>query len=118
MKPGAIVLVDWRDALPGSGEPNKRRPGIVVSSPRFFGKGLPFEIVVPLTSEPALAIVGASLPIHPTKENRCKKTSYALAWNVQRVPHARLTETLAHITPGDLATIRAQIAAAVSASEG
>ena len=114
MKPGAIVLVDWRDALPGSGEPNKRRPGIVVSSPRFFGKGLPFEIVVPLTSEPALAIVGASLPIHPTKENRCTKTSYALAWNVQAVPHLRLSETSAHVTPRELTTIRTQIAECVS----
>jgi mRNA-degrading endonuclease toxin of MazEF toxin-antitoxin module len=42
VKPGRIVMVDWRDALPGAGEPDKRRPAIVVSSPRFFGTGLPF----------------------------------------------------------------------------
>ena len=118
MKAGTIVLVDWRDALPGSGEPNKRRPGVVVSSPRFFGRDLPFEIVVPLSGEADLAIVGASLTIHPTKENRCTKPSYALAWNVQAVPHRRLRETMAHITSSELAAIRAQITACVSEPDG
>jgi mRNA-degrading endonuclease toxin of MazEF toxin-antitoxin module len=69
MRPGDIVTVDWRDALPGSGEPNKRRPAVVVSSPRFFGTGLPYEIVVPLTGEATLAIAGATTVIEPTREN-------------------------------------------------
>ena len=108
-------MVDWRDALPGSGEPNKRRPAIIVSSPRFFGSGLPFEIVVPLTSEEALAIDGASTTIAPNKENGCTKTSYALAWNVQAVPHARLRPTRSRITDEKLAGLRAQIAECVEA---
>jgi mRNA-degrading endonuclease toxin of MazEF toxin-antitoxin module len=112
---GRIVAVDWRDALPGSGEPNKVRPGIIVGSPRFFGSGLPFEIVVPLSGEPELAIVGASVLISPTPENGCTKPCYALAWNVQTVPHARLTETPSRVTSTELADIRAQIAACVSA---
>jgi len=102
-------MVDWRDALAGSGEPNKKRPAIVVSSSRIFGTGLPFEIVVPLTGETALAITGASTPIEPTLENRCTKRSYALAWNVQAVPHSRLTETSSQITDDELADIRAHI---------
>lgn len=109
------MVVDWRDALPGTGEPNKRRPGIVVGSPRIFGTGLPFEIVVPLTSEEALAVAGASVEIPPSRRNGCTKTCYALAWNVQAVPHARLSETPSQITADQLAEIRAQIAACVNA---
>jgi mRNA interferase MazF len=106
-------MVDWRDALPGAGEPNKLRPAIVVSSPRYFGSGLPFEIVVPLTGESALAIAGVSTVIEPTIENGCTKRSYALAWNVQTVPHARVTATSSCISDDELADIRAQIRAAV-----
>ncbi len=115
MTPGQIVIVDWRDALPASGEPNKARPGIVVGSPRFFGSGLPFEIVVPLTGEQALAIAGASVTIAPSPENGCAKPCYALAWNVQSVPHARLTETASRVTSAELALIRAHIASCIEA---
>ena len=109
------MLVDWRDALPGAGEPNKRRPAVVVSSSRFFGSGLPFEIVVPLTAEEALAIAGASAAIDPSPENGCTKTSYALAWNVQSVPHVRLKRTGSRITSEQLAYIRALITVCVDA---
>jgi mRNA-degrading endonuclease toxin of MazEF toxin-antitoxin module len=112
---GQIVSVDWRDALIGSGEPNKRRPGIIVGSSRFFGDGLPFEIIVPLTGESDLAISGASLLIRPTPENGCTKSCYALAWNVQSVPHARLAETPSHITDDELRRIRRQIAGCIEA---
>jgi mRNA-degrading endonuclease toxin of MazEF toxin-antitoxin module len=108
-------MVDWRDALPGAGEPNKRRPAIVVSSPRFFRSGVPFEIVVPLTGKAALAIAGVSTPVEPTKANGCTKRSYALAWNVQTVPHTRLTETSSFIEDALLTDIRAQIRSAVDA---
>jgi len=111
---GSIVMVNWRDALSGTGEPNKMRPGIVVSSPLFFGSGLPFEIVVPLTGESALAIAGASVEILPMPQNGCTKRCYALAWNVQTVPHARLRETVSFITDQELASIRECIAACIS----
>ena len=113
MRPGDIVMVDWRDALPGSGEPNKRRLAVVVGSPRFFGTGLPFEIVVPLTGESALAIAGAATVIEPTDDNGCAKRSYALSWNVQSVPHARLTATPSRITRAELTDIRDQISTCV-----
>jgi mRNA-degrading endonuclease toxin of MazEF toxin-antitoxin module len=115
MMPGRIVMVDWRDALPGAGEPNKRRPAIVVGSQRFFGTGFPFEIVVPLTGQSALAIAGASTAIEPTSTNGCTKRSYALAWNVQTVPRVRLTETSSYITEDALHAIRAQIHALLDA---
>jgi hypothetical protein len=38
---------------------------------------------------------------------------YALAWNVQAVPHSRLTETSSQVTDNELADIRAQICACV-----
>ncbi len=114
MTPGEIVTVNWRDALLGSGEPNKQRPGVIVGSPRFFGSVLPFEIVVPLTGEAELAIAGASVSIPPTPENGCTKPSFALAWNVQCVPHTRLTATRSRITAAELASIRTQVASCVA----
>ena len=110
MKAGDIVVVDWRDSLRGSGEPNKLRPAIVVGGPPYFGTGLPFEIVVPLTSEADLAIPGASLPIVPTRTNGCKKLSFALSWSVQAVPHARLSITRSRVTTEQIDVIRVQIA--------
>lgn len=115
MTPGQIVLVDWRDALPGSGEPNKRRPAVIVGSPRFFGSGLPLEIVVPLSGSASLAIAGASLRIDPSAGNGCTKTCYALSWALQSVPHARISPTRSHITKEQLEDIRTQIAACVDA---
>ena len=109
MRSGQIVLVDWRDALPGSGEPNKRRPGVVVGSSSFFGTGLPFEIVVPLTGEKQLTIPDASLLILPTKENGCTKACYALSWCVQTMPHLRITETASRISEDELLQIRSQV---------
>ncbi|MDQ2680664.1 MAG: type II toxin-antitoxin system PemK/MazF family toxin [Candidatus Eremiobacteraeota bacterium] len=109
MSPGQIVAVDWRDARPSTGEPNKRRPGVIVGSPRFFGDNLPFEIVVPLTGKAELAVGGASFLIQPTAENGCTKACFALAWNVQTVPHARLTPTSSRVTDEQLLQIRAQL---------
>jgi mRNA-degrading endonuclease toxin of MazEF toxin-antitoxin module len=109
VKPGDIVVVNWRDSLDGSGEPNKRRPAVVVGAAPYFGSGLPFEIVVPLTSEAQLAIPGASLPIAPTPANGCSKPSFALSWNVQTVPHVRLSGTPSHVTAEEVDEIRTQI---------
>jgi mRNA-degrading endonuclease toxin of MazEF toxin-antitoxin module len=114
MTAGQIVTVDWRDAIAGSGEPGKRRPGIVVSSASYFGGKLPVEIVVPLTGGADLAIPWASTLILPTPQNGCTKPCYALAWNVQSVPHARLTETPSRISDDELRQIRAQIVSCVS----
>ncbi len=116
MKPGEIVVVDWRDALVGSGEPNKRRPAIVVGAPPFFGDGLPFEIVVPLTAKAALAMPGASVCIAPTATNGLTKPSFALSWNVQSSPHKRLSATKFVIADSVLLEIQAQIARCVGVS--
>lgn len=113
MKAGQIVIVDWRDAIAGFGEPNKLRPAVVVGSRRIFAEAFPFEIVVPLTSEAALAIFNAAVRIEPTKANECARTCYALSWNVQCVPHQRLRATAARVSDEQLATIRRQICACV-----
>lgn len=36
LESGSIVVIDWRDALPESGEPNKQRPAIVVGRNEVF----------------------------------------------------------------------------------
>ena len=113
MTPGLIVLIDWRDALAGSREPNKIRPAIIVGCQRLYGSILPFEMVVPLTSIAELAIAGVSLKILPSIENGCVRTCYALGWNAQVVPHARITATQSRIEEKQLAMIRAQIASCV-----
>ena len=109
MTAGQIVTVNWRDAITGSFEPNKRRPGVVVSSSEFFASNLPFEFVVPLTGGTYLAIPWASTLILPSPQNGCTKPCYALAWNLQSVPHARLTETPSRINDDELRQIRTQI---------
>jgi mRNA-degrading endonuclease toxin of MazEF toxin-antitoxin module len=108
--PGSIVIVDWRDALLGSGEPNKQRPAIVVGRGEFFRNDFDYLMVVPLTTRSSLQIPGAALEIAPTRENRCSARSYALAWNVQTVPKRRVCPTEAKITAAQLEELRDQIA--------
>lgn len=113
MTPGRIVLVDWRDALPGSIEPGKVRPGILVGSSSVFGPASLTSIVVPLTGTAALAVPWVSLEIAPTAENYCTKTSYALAWNVQSVLCSRLREAKGSITHEQLRSVRGMVARCV-----
>lgn len=110
MRPGSIVVVDWRDALPGSGEPGKQRPAIVVGRGDLFHSKFGFLVVVPLTGDAALTVSEASLEITPTKDNHCTKPCFALSWNVQTVPKQRVRDTEARITPAQLEAVRDQIA--------
>jgi len=111
MIPGDIVAVDWRDdAIPRSLEPNKRRPAVVIGSPRFFDADVPLRIVVPLTTREELNIRAATLRIEPTAKNGCTAISYALAWNVQTVPFARIRTTPSSVTDEQLAGLRKLVA--------
>lgn len=110
MTPGSIVVVDWHDALSESGEPNKQRPAIVVGRSDLFHSEFGYLLVVPLTGDAPLRIVGATVEIAPTKENLCSKLSYALVWNVQTVPKRRVRATKAHVTDAQLDELRDQIA--------
>jgi len=113
MTPGSIVVVDWRDALPESGEPNKERPGIVVGRGEVFHERFGFVLVVPLTGDARMQIAGATVQIPPTEENRCSKQSYALTWNLQTVVKRRVRATDARVTDAQLEEIRDQIAGLV-----
>lgn len=110
MTPGSIVVIDWRDALPKSGEPNKQRPAIVVGRSDVFHDGFGFIMVVPLTADTQMRIAGATVEIAPTEENRCSKKSYALTWNLQTVLKRRVRTTDAHVTEAQLEELRDQIA--------
>lgn len=110
MRPGEIVVVDWRDALPESGEPNKQRPAVVVGRSDLFHEEFEYLLVVPLTADSPLRIAGATVEIAPTKENLCSKPSFALAWNVQTVPKRRVRSTRARVTDEQLQELRDQIA--------
>ena len=104
------MVVDWRDALPESGEPNKQRPAVIVGRSDLFHRGFDFLLVVPLTGDRPLRIVGATVEITPTKENLCSKTCYGLAWNVQTIPKRRARATKARVTDAQLEQLRDQIA--------
>lgn len=110
MTPGSIVVVDWRDALPQSGEPSKERPAVVVGRADLFHDDFGYLLVVPLTGDAAMRITEASVEIAPTKENHCPKRCYALSWNVQTVPKKRTRATAARVTAAQLKAIRDQIA--------
>jgi mRNA-degrading endonuclease toxin of MazEF toxin-antitoxin module len=109
VSPGSIVVIDWRDAVPASGEPNKQRPGIVVGRSDVFHEGFGFVLVVPLSGDAQMRVAGATLEISPTEENHCSKKCYALAWNVQTVAKRRVRETEARVTAAQLDELRDQI---------
>jgi len=111
---GSIVLVDWRrGSLPK--EPDKLRPAIVVEDSRLFDEQHPNLIVVPLTTDAGFAIPALSVTIEPTRENGCKRRSYALAFNVTTVSFARTKLTQSRIAPPFLESIRQKIAVCVGA---
>ena len=110
MTPGSIVVVDWRDAFPNSGEPSKQRPAVVVGRSQLFHSNFGYLLVVPLTSDAAMRIAGASVEIPPTRENYCPQRCFALSWNVQTVPKRRVRPTKARVTDVQLDELRDQIA--------
>ena len=107
---GQIVLVDWRDALPK--EANKVRPAIVVEDSELFGPSYANLILVPLSDDGELAPSDLLLPIEPTPENGCTKRCFALSCYVAATSKRRARPTRSRIEPGQLDTIRRQIALA------
>ena len=110
MTPGSIVVVDWRDALPESGEPSKQRPAVVVGRGDLFHGEFGYLLVVPLTGDASMRVAEAAVEIAPTEENHCSKRCYALSWNVQTVPKRRVRATEARVTATQLKAVRDQIA--------
>lgn len=109
---GDIVVADWRgDALPK--EPNKLRPAVVIEDTQLFDPDYPNVILVPLSSDEALAIPGLSEPIEPTPENGCRQLCFALAPYVACTSAARIRPTLSRITGEQLQRIRRQVAEAI-----
>lgn len=112
MTAGAIVLVDWRDAVTGSGEPNKSRPAVVIGSDEFYDAEFPFRLVVPLTGRDSM-LGGAAVTIDPDDRNGCTKRSYALCWCVQAVPEVRIRPTASRVSEESLADIRDLVVACI-----
>ena len=108
---GAIVLADWRDALPK--EPNKLRPAVVIEDDGLFAPSYPNAILVPLTDDAALAIPDLAVAIAPNAQNGCTKTCYAVSHLVATTSKQWLRATPSHITAEQLALIRRQVALAI-----
>ncbi len=111
LRPGQLVLVDWRDALPK--DPNKRRPAVVVEDSDLFDPSYPNLILVPLTDDADLAIADLAVEIPPTSENGCTKTCFALSHHVTTTSKRRITPTDSHIGASQLTEIRRRIAQAI-----
>jgi len=109
--PGAIVLVDWRDAL--QKEPNKRRPAVVVEAEGLFAEEWPNILLVPLTDDKHLAIPAFSTTIEPTSENGCTKQCHALSSFVTTTSLRRVELTPSRITSEQLRSIRMQAGVAL-----
>jgi len=107
LRPGDIVVVDWRDAFPK--EPNKLRPGIVVEDTRLFDEDYANLVLVPITEDRELAMPSLSVELRPTKENGCTKTCYAASHAVTTTSKRRIRETPSRITAEQLRRIREQI---------
>ena len=112
LRAGQIVLADWRgDAL--KGEPNKRRPAVVVEDAELFAPEYSNVILVPITGDAALAITDLSVEILPAPENGCVKPCWAVSYLVAAISKRRVTATPSRVTPAQLARIRRQVALAV-----
>ena len=108
---GAIVIADWRDALPK--EANKKRPAVVVEDSDLFDPAYPNVILVPLTDDPKLAMPSLSVSITPTPENGCAKVSWAIAHHVTATSKQRIQTTASRITDAQLTEIRRRIALSI-----
>jgi hypothetical protein len=114
-KAGEIVIADSRgDALPK--EPNQLRPAVVIEDHELFSADYPNVILVPLSDDPALAILGLAETIDPTPENACTKRCFALAPFVSCTASARVRATGSKVTHEQLARIRRQVAEAIGLS--
>jgi len=107
LRPGDIVVVDWRDAFPK--EPNKIRPAIVVEDTRLFDVDYANVVLVPITEDRELAMRSLSVELRPTKENGCTKTCYAASHTVTTTSKRRVSQTQSRITAEQLRRIREQI---------
>jgi mRNA interferase MazF len=123
-KAGGIVIVDWRGgALPT--EPNRSRPAVVVEDVELFDTDYPNVIVVPLTNDARLSILGLTVTIDPTPDNGCEQQCFALAPSVTSVSLRRVQDTASlrrvpdtasHIRPDQLEAIRRRIAESIGLS--
>ena len=76
---------------------------MVVQDTELFHPSYPTVLVVPMTSDPALAIPDLSVVWHPCPSNGCKKVSYLLPQNHTCVVKTRITTvTNSEITPAEL----------------
>lgn len=120
LQAGQIVTVDWRkdpgdpDRDPHPPEPNKLRPAVVVQDCALFDLVYPTVLVVPMTSDPELAIPDLTVVLQPSATNGCKKVSYLLPQNLTCVAKTRITAaTDSCVTSAELQQLRQLVVLAI-----
>ena len=105
--------MDWRTdpdnpaQNPQPPQPNKLRPAVVVQDTELFHRTYPTVLVVPMTSDPALAIADLTVVLQPLPFNGCKNVSYLLPQNLTCVAKTRIaTVTSSVITAAELQQLR------------
>ncbi len=80
---------------------------MVVQNTELFDPAYPTVLVVPMTSDPDLAIADLTVVLQPSPSNGCKKLSYLLPQNLTCVAMTRITgATKSQITPAELQQLR------------
>jgi len=80
---------------PSPGEPARRRPALVIGPPDTFGPGLPFVIVLPLTTvHRALSL---HVEVEANRDNGLDETSYVQCELIRSVNRDRLLRRLGAI---------------------
>ncbi len=92
--PDEIWLVDFGDPFPG--EPANRRPAVIVGPSRLFGDGLPFAIVVPLTTK--RRGISFHIEIEPDAATGLDIVSYAQCELLRSISIRRLSQTIGRIS--------------------
>ena len=92
--PDEIWLVDFGEPFPG--EPANRRPAVLVGPSRLFGDGLPFVIVVPLTT--VHRRISFHVEIEADAISGLSATSYAQCELIRSVSTHRLSASLGHVS--------------------
>ncbi len=92
--PDEIWLVDFGEPFPG--EPANQRPAVIVGPSRLFGDGLPFVIVVPLTT--VHRRISFHVEIEPGAATGLSDVSYAQCELIRSISTQRLSHVLGRLS--------------------
>ncbi len=107
VRPGDVLLVDWREPVSG-GESNKSRPAVVVGS-RVLSANATTLILVPVTTDSSVVLADFALNLTQTAGNGLRGDSFALAHLVTAATRSRVYGHIGAVTSEELGAVRALV---------